>query len=98
MSIKPCCKFCNHEFITCEALGDFSTADKPEHFRIDSDHGFNLKRTEMIMKQILVWLVAGIFFFNVGNVVRAADEKLRMEMTCKWAGIKQPESFPWNDI
>ena len=52
----------------------------------------------MIMKQILVWLVAGIFFFNVGNVVRAADEKLRMEMTCKWAGIKQPESFPWNDI
>jgi len=34
-------------------------------------------RTEMIMKQILVWLVAGVFLFNVGSVVRAADEKLK---------------------
>ena len=31
----------------------------------------------MIMKQILVWLVAGVFLFNVGSVVRAADEKLK---------------------
>jgi hypothetical protein len=31
----------------------------------------------MIMKQVLVWLVTGVFFFNVGSVVRAADEKLK---------------------
>ena len=31
----------------------------------------------MIMKQVLVWLVAGIFFLNVGSVVKAADEKLK---------------------
>ena len=33
----------------------------------------------MIIKQVLVWLVAGVFFFNVGSVVRAADEKLKEE-------------------
>ena len=29
------------------------------------------------MKQMLVWLVAGVFLFNAGNVVGAADEKLK---------------------
>jgi hypothetical protein len=33
----------------------------------------------MIIKQVLVWLVAGVFFFNVGSMVRAADEKLKEE-------------------